>query len=111
MDRELVLVICVTFLLMFCGGAVFISVLAQKQKRKDDMEPIKKRYARVVDRPQAIRGEMIVQGPIPGPIVFEFDNGERIQLIVKGSEYATILVGDVGELTYQGSRFIGFKRG
>ena len=106
-DNGVLLVICIVLLLMFFGGVVFLSAKAQKQKKKDAQEPIRRRFVRILDKPQAARGEMI---SVAGPIVFEFESGERVQLLVSASEYATIMVGDVGELTYQGSKYLGFKR-
>lgn len=43
-------------------------------------------------------------------ISFEFDNRERIELPVKGNVSGVIMIGDEGELTYQGTRFKEFNR-
>ncbi|WP_054973719.1 DUF2500 domain-containing protein [Paenibacillus sp. A3] len=41
---------------------------------------------------------------------FEFENGERVELPLKGPQYGLMAEGDFGELTYQGTRFIDFVR-
>ena len=43
-------------------------------------------------------------------VTFELEKGERIELGVKGSEYGMLAEGDQGELTFQGTRYIGFER-
>lgn len=43
-------------------------------------------------------------------ITFQFSNRERIELRVPSCEYGLIAEGDNGTLTFQGSRFISFKR-
>ncbi|QHW29690.1 DUF2500 domain-containing protein [Paenibacillus rhizovicinus] len=43
-------------------------------------------------------------------VTFEFDNGSRIELQVRGDKYGLIVVGDHGPLTYQGTRFKEFHR-
>ena len=43
-------------------------------------------------------------------VTFLLENGERIELRVKKSEYDTITTGCKGMLTYQGTRYKGFER-
>lgn len=43
-------------------------------------------------------------------VTFELDNGERIELMVGGSEYGALVERDQGMLTYQGTRFKHFER-
>ena len=43
-------------------------------------------------------------------VTFEFDNGERVELRVSGSEYGLMAEGDKGILSFQGTRFISFER-
>ena len=82
------------------------SVAASAQRKKDQSKPVKKSHVRVVDKPHP-SGAML----IASLVVFELDNGERIRLLVNGKEYTTILIGDTGELTWQGTQYISFKRG
>ena len=43
-------------------------------------------------------------------VTFLAENGEQIELRVEYDEYDTMAVGDKGTLTYQGTRYQGFKR-
>ncbi|WP_177169676.1 DUF2500 domain-containing protein [Salisediminibacterium halotolerans] len=43
-------------------------------------------------------------------LTFEFEDGERSEFNVNGREYGAHAEGDVGELTYQGTRFHSFER-
>ncbi len=43
-------------------------------------------------------------------VTFEFDNGERKEFFVKGSEYGLLKEGDTGILCFQGTRYLGFQR-
>lgn len=43
-------------------------------------------------------------------VTFEFENSERLELCVKGKEYGDMVERDFGVLSFQGTRFIGFKR-
>ena len=37
---------------------------------------------------------------------FQFDSGDRLELCVSGREYGLLAEGDVGELTFQGTRYL-----
>lgn len=41
---------------------------------------------------------------------FEVESGDRMELSISGSEYGLLAEGDRGQLTFQGSRYLGFKR-
>ncbi len=43
-------------------------------------------------------------------ITFEVQSGDRMELSVPRSEYGLLVVGDVGVLSFQGTRFLGFER-
>ena len=43
-------------------------------------------------------------------ITFALENGERLELKVKGYEYKELSIGDRGMLTHQGTRYKGFER-
>lgn len=42
---------------------------------------------------------------------FEFESGDRQEFLVTGQEYGLMVEGDQGQLTFQGTRFLGFSRG
>ena len=41
---------------------------------------------------------------------FQFASGDRIELQMTGHEFGLIVEGDKGNLTFQGTRFLGFER-
>lgn len=41
---------------------------------------------------------------------FEFESGDRLELKLTGAEYGQLAEGDYGTLTFQGTRYLGFKR-
>lgn len=41
---------------------------------------------------------------------FEFDSGDRMEFSVSGSEYGLLVEGDIGKLTFQGTRYKNFER-
>lgn len=41
---------------------------------------------------------------------FQFASGDRIELQMAGHEFGLIVEGDKGNLTFQGTRFLGFER-
>lgn len=41
---------------------------------------------------------------------FQVDSGDRIEFSVAGSEYGLLAEGDVGQLSFQGTRFLSFDR-
>ncbi|CAG7646972.1 DUF2500 domain-containing protein [Paenibacillus allorhizosphaerae] len=43
-------------------------------------------------------------------VTFQFDNGNRVELRVRGTDYGLMAEGDQGQLAYQGTRFLYFNR-
>ena len=43
-------------------------------------------------------------------VTFQVDSGDRMEFAVDGSEYGMLVEGDAGELTFQGTRYLGFAR-
>ena len=41
---------------------------------------------------------------------FQVASGDRMELLVGGREYGVLAEGDFGELTFQGTRYLGFER-
>lgn len=41
---------------------------------------------------------------------FQFESGDRLELHLSGQEYGLLAEGDVGELTFQGTRYLDFRR-
>jgi len=43
-------------------------------------------------------------------VTFEFESGDRLELRIPDGEFGYLTEGDYGKLTFQGTRFKGFKR-
>ena len=43
-------------------------------------------------------------------VTFEVESGDRMELKVQGNQYGMFIEGDKGKLTFQGTRYINFKR-
>lgn len=43
-------------------------------------------------------------------VTFQVESGDRIELPVPSNEFGILVEGDVGRLTFQGTRFKGFQR-
>ena len=43
-------------------------------------------------------------------MTFQVESGDRMELQMSGREYGMIVEGDVGNLTFQGTRYLGFER-
>lgn len=44
-------------------------------------------------------------------VTFQVDSGDRMELSMSGQEYGLLIEGDRGQLTFQGTRYLGFERG
>ncbi len=43
-------------------------------------------------------------------VTFQVESGDRMELQVNGSEYGMLVEGDHGNLSFQGTRYLGFER-
>ncbi len=43
-------------------------------------------------------------------VTFQVESGDRMELHVAGMEYGMLIEGDRGNLTFQGTRYLGFAR-
>ncbi len=43
-------------------------------------------------------------------VTFEFESGDRLELHVPSDEFGYLIEGDMGRLTFQGTRYKGFQR-
>ena len=43
-------------------------------------------------------------------VTFQVESGDRMELHLQGYEYGLLVEGDRGNLTFQGSRYLGFER-
>ena len=43
-------------------------------------------------------------------VTFQVESGDRMEFIVSGSDYGMLVEGDIGKLSFQGTRYLGFER-
>lgn len=43
-------------------------------------------------------------------VTFEVESGDRMELLVGSNEFGLLVEGDVGRLSFQGTRYLGFER-
>ena len=43
-------------------------------------------------------------------VTFQVESGDRMELYMSGPEYGLLIEGDCGNLTFQGTRYLGFSR-
>lgn len=43
-------------------------------------------------------------------VTFQVESGDRMEFHVNGEEYGLLVEGDYGDLTFQGTRYLGFAR-
>ena len=58
----------------------------------------------------AAAGDNIVHTSTSYYATFEVESGDRMELSLSGREYGLLAQGDVGKLTFQGSRYHRFER-
>ena len=49
--------------------------------------------------------------PLLEHISFEVESGDRMEFELRGNEYGLLAEGDLGKLTFQGTRYLSFERG
>ena len=43
-------------------------------------------------------------------VTFQVESGDRMELAVNGADYGMLVEGDIGKLSFQGTRYLGFER-
>lgn len=66
--------------------------------------------ARVVAKRHEVRGRYNSNDLNSYFVTFEFESGDRLELLVTGTEFGMLVEGDNGKLSFQGTKYIDFKR-
>lgn len=91
-------------------GVIFLGIRnGIKEKKYNDAQPILNVHAKVITK-RAERSRSSESSSTYYYMTFETENGQRHEFSVQGKEYGLLADGDEGTLTYQGSRYQGFKR-
>lgn len=96
------------------GITIFSIIKAIAQWQHNTTQPILSVASRVVAKRTRVRGHV---SPDRGGrtityyyCTFEDERGQRHEFRLSGKEYGQLVEGDLGTLTYQGTRYHGFQR-
>ena len=96
----------VMFLLVF--GIIIGSIVQNfKKQRKNDAAPRINSAATVVTKRTKVWGD---HSRTDYYATFQFASGDRMEMHMTGQEYGMLVEGDRGDLTFQGTRYLGFVR-
>ena len=111
MAIALVFVMLVAFAVIV-GLAILIGVGLNRNSRaaRQHHTPRLRADARVIDK----RTEVVGGGEQPAHqyyfVTFEFPDGGRVELNLRGPESGLLAIGDSGVVEWQGNRYLGFAR-
>ncbi|WP_435790750.1 DUF2500 domain-containing protein [Clostridium sp.] len=94
-------------LLIIFGVIVFGIISAIKKNSYNNAQPVLTVDTKVVAKRTKARGKNTRTYYY---VTFEFESGDRVELNMKGNEFGMLVEGDNGQLTFQGGRYLGFKR-
>ena len=101
------------FFIVFIGFFIFAIVKNIKEWSYNNKQPITPVEATIVSKRASVshnNHENHMSTSTTYYTTFEFINGERLELKMSGREYGLLAEGDKGILSFQGTRFIDFKR-
>ena len=119
MDRLFPLMFLVVFIFII-STIVGSLVSGAKRKHKNDQSPRVTADAKVVSKRMQVGQNRQSSGDNDMMrsytyskyfVTFEFESGDRLELLVDGSDYGLLVEGDAGKLSFQGTRYLGFQRG
>ena len=97
---------CVVFaLVVFIIGGTIVQNL--KQRHKDDNSPRVSSEATIVAKRTHVRGD---HAHTTYYATFQFESGDRLELMIPYNQFGYLVEGDRGKLTFQGTRFLSFER-
>lgn len=96
------------------GIIVYTFAQSIKRERRNDHSPRLTVEAKVVSKRtnfrRSVGNDHISSGHTTYFVTFEVASGDRMELNVQGHEYGLLVEGDWGDLTFQGTRYLGFAR-
>ena len=100
------------FVLVF--GIIIIAIVnGAKQWKKNNDSPVLSVEATIVAKRTNVsydNHDDMSSSSTTYYVTFEVESGDRMELRVKGAEYGMLAEQDKGKLTFQGTRYLGFKR-
>ena len=102
--------------LLVAGVIIFVIVRMVKNNRRDDRSPRLTVPATVVTKRTHISHHRLDNSQMMDSVsttyyaTFQVESGDRMEMAVSATDYGWLAEGDRGQLTFQGSRFVGFER-
>lgn len=111
----------IIFMIMFCtilGIFIVTAIRGVKEYKDNNASPILTVDAKVVAKRGDVSrnhhhddtGAQHSSSSTTYFVTFEVESGDRMEFRVSGKEYGMLVEGDLGKLTFQGTRYQGFKR-
>lgn len=85
---------------------VFLGIVLSANKAEEERKPIENGIAVLMEKQQSTNSLTAAIDNIPA--IFELEDGRRIKLSLEAN--STLVIGDRGEITWQGSKLIKFQR-
>ena len=101
-----------TFVFLLCMG-VFVLLLVKgiREWNRNNHSPRLTVPATVVTkRTNVTRNNHTHHHTTTYYVTFQVQSGDRMELCIHGQEYGLLIEGDRGDLTFQGTRYLGFER-
>jgi hypothetical protein len=92
------------------GTIITILIKGISTWNKNNQQPRINAKAKVVAKRTSIRGGGETNASNNYFVTFEFESGDRLEFRVTGQEYGQLVEGDIGELQFQGTRYLGYTR-
>lgn len=100
------------------GAFIFIIIAGVKQYLKNEASPILTVDAKIVTKRVDVRHSSSTNDNMHTTsssstsyyITFQVESNDRIEFSISSKEYGLLAENDIGKLTFQGTRFLGFQR-
>ncbi len=107
------IMIGVIFIIVF-GTIIFRGIVSVKEWKSNNDSPVLSVQAEVVAKRMKVTHHRHNNMPSTSSttyyVTFEVESGDRMELKVKGTEYGVLVEQDKGKLSFQGTRYLEFKR-
>lgn len=110
----------IMFGIIFClafGIIIFVIVKGVSQWGRNNKSPVLSVNATVVSKrtsvssnPHTSDGNTFYASSTNYYVTFQVESGDRLEFLVRGTEFGQLCEGDNGKLTFQGTRYLGFER-
>lgn len=109
MFQTIPIIVGIIFVIVI-GSILFTAIRGISRWSKNNNSPELTVRAKVVAKRAAVRGGGETRAYNDYFVTFEVDSGDRMELEVKDIDYGMLVEGDMGELSFQGSRYLAFSR-